>query len=63
MNQKQNGFNILAGVLWLTLGVMRIIACVDSWKAVKQISRYSDGWTKANIYGIAIIGLWWLWPW
>ena len=42
MNQKQNGFNILAALLWLTLAVFRIISLVDSWKIVVNVLKYSS---------------------
>ena len=44
MNPKQNGINIAAALLWLTLAVLRIIALVDNWKLTIEI-------TKSNYYG------------
>jgi len=51
MNPKQNGINLLAGLLWLAMGVFRIISVVDSWKVCIETmkSRYADGFSKTVI--------------
>ena len=57
MNPKQNGINIAAALLWLTLAVLRIIALVDNWKYTVKIikSDFAGGGDKAVYLSAAIL--------
>ena len=57
MNSKQNGINILAGILWIVMGVLRIISAIDSWKiSVDTLKlKYIDGFSKTVVLTETVI--------